>query len=254
LDKIKVAAVSYLNTKPLLYGIKRSEKLMNEIELIEDYPSSIAQMLINNEVDMGLVPVAIIPQLKEWYIVSDYCIGATEKVASVCLFGQEPMDKMEKILLDYQSKTSVELCKILMKDFWKKDIPFEDADKDYIKNIRGTTGGVIIGDRALEQRSTFPFIYDLAEAWIKFTGKPFVFAAWVANKPIPKKFVSLFNKANAEGVNNLNKVIAETPYGTYELNKYYSKNISYNLDSKKRKGLEFFLNLLNRDELPSATN
>ena len=248
LDKIRVAAVSYLNTKPLLYGIKRSEKLMNMMELVEDYPASIAQMLINNEVDMGLVPVAIIPQLKEWHIVSDFCIGAIEKVASVCLFSHEPMDKLEKVVLDYQSRTSVELCKLLLKDYWKKEVVFEKAGKDYIQNIQQTTGGVIIGDRALEQRGNFPFIYDLAEAWIKFTGKPFVFATWIANKPIPKSFIQLFNKANAEGVNNLNKIVAENPYRVYDLDKYYSKNISYNLDSKKREGLDMFLKLLEKAE------
>jgi chorismate dehydratase len=75
--KVRVGAVSYLNTKPLLYGVKRSG-LMDRIELVEEYPSRIATMLVNDQIDIGLVPVAIIPQLTEAHIVTDYCIG-TEK-------------------------------------------------------------------------------------------------------------------------------------------------------------------------------
>ena len=79
--KIKVGAVSYLNTKPLVYGFQQG-LMKNSIELIEDYPASIAGMLLNDEIDLGLVPVAIIPRLKEFHIISDYCIGTTGEVAS----------------------------------------------------------------------------------------------------------------------------------------------------------------------------
>ncbi|MEP7319377.1 MAG: MqnA/MqnD/SBP family protein, partial [Panacibacter sp.] len=119
MKKIKVGAVSYLNTKPLLYGIKRWPELMEQIELVEDYPSNIAAMLVEGTIDMGLVPVAVIPRLKEWHIITDYCIGADGDVASVCLFSEVPMEKIEKVLLDYQSKTSVNLAKILLKAYWK---------------------------------------------------------------------------------------------------------------------------------------
>src|SRR5438309_6104982 len=104
LDKIKVAAVSYLNTKPLLYGIRQHE-VLKKIDLIEDYPAKIAQLLINGQVDVGLVPVAIIPKLKEWHIVTDYCIGSEGAVASVCLFSEVPIWEIEKVYLDYQSRT-----------------------------------------------------------------------------------------------------------------------------------------------------
>jgi chorismate dehydratase len=104
LKKIKVGAVSYLNTKPLLYGVKRSG-LMDKIELIEEYPAKIAQMLLDNQIDVGLVPVAIIPKLKEAYIITDFCIGAEGEVASVCLFSEVPVEEIETVILDYQSRT-----------------------------------------------------------------------------------------------------------------------------------------------------
>jgi chorismate dehydratase len=243
LKKIKVGAVSYLNTKPLLFGVKRSG-LMDRIELIEDYPSRIAAMLLNDEIDVGLVPVAIIPKLKEAHIVTDYCIGAIGEVASVCLFSEVEMDKVEKVLLDYQSRTSVNLCKVLLKHYWKKEVEFVDVSTDFRSDIKGTTAGVVIGDRAFEQRKVSPFIYDLAAAWKDFTGLPFVFAAWVANKPLDEGFIDAFNMANGYGLKHIDEVVAENPYDLYDLKKYYLQNIDYILDKEKHKGLEKFLALL----------
>ena len=243
MKKIKVGAVSYLNTKPLLFGIERSDELMKEIELIKDYPSQIAKQLIKGEIDIGLVPVAIIPQLKEHYIISDYCIGAEGNVASVCLFSDVELDKIEKVLLDYQSKTSVALCKVLLKQHWKKQVILEDAQKDFTRQITGTTAGVLIGDRALRQREKSKFIYDLAGAWKIMTGLPFVFAAWIANKQLPEDFLKLFNKKNAEGVNNIDAVLQTVACDFYDMRTYYTQNISYKLSAEKLKGMNLFLEL-----------
>src|SRR5574338_133967 len=139
LKKIRVGAVSYLNTKPLLYGIKR-HPVLNEIELIEDYPSRIAQMLIDDEVDIGLIPVAATLRLKEWYIDSDYCIGSDGTVASVCIFCDVPIGEVKKVYLDYQSRTSVNLAKVLLKEYWKKEVKLIDATgEDFRDQIAGTT-------------------------------------------------------------------------------------------------------------------
>jgi chorismate dehydratase len=245
LSKIKVGAVSYLNTKPLLYGIKRSI-VMNEIELVEDYPSKIAEKLLNDEIDMGLVPVAVIPRMKEHYIVSDYCIGAEGEVGSVCLFSEVPIEKVEKVLLDYQSRTSVNLAKVLLRDFWKVQPVLEDTKEDFRKHIIGRTAGVVIGDRAFEQRKISTYTYDLGSAWRKMTDLPFVFAAWVANKKLDMEFMNAFNQANAFGLENIDEVVKENPYDLYDLDTYFRKNISYQLSEDKKKGLNLFLELMQR--------
>lgn len=217
---------------------------MNAIDLITDYPSAIASMLTEDTIDIGLVPVAAILKLKEYHIVGDYCIGAEGEVASVCLFSDVPMENIETILLDYQSRTSVNLCKVLLKYHWKTTPRLIDAKEDFRTHIKGTTAGVVIGDRALEQRHQSRYIYDLADAWKVFTGLPFVFAAWIANKPLPDSFCSIFNEANAIGLQCLDDVIAENPSTVYDLKTYYTKNISYKLTDEKRKGLQLFLELL----------
>jgi chorismate dehydratase len=243
--KIRVGAVSYLNTKPFLHGIKRSG-LMDRIELIEDYPSKIAGMLLNDEIDVGLVPVAILPQMKESHIITDYCIGAEREVASVALFSEVPMDQIETVLLDYQSRTSVNLAKILFKEYWKKDVVLQDAKEDFRSDIKGNVAGIVIGDRALEQRKISPYMYDLAANWIAFTGLPFIFAAWIANKPLGEDFEDAFNRANAYGIKHINEVVAEQHYTSYDLKKYYTENISYHLTENKKKGLALFLEKLSQ--------
>ncbi|MFA6056880.1 MAG: menaquinone biosynthesis protein [Taibaiella sp.] len=242
--KIKVSAVSYLNTKPLLYGIEH-HKVINDIELILEYPALIAQHLRDNTVDAGLVPVAAIPTIPNARIISDYGIGADNEVASVCIFSQVAIEHVEKIYLDYQSRTSIRLAQVLLKHYWKKDVEILQATENYIDEIKGTTAGVIIGDRALLQLQRFEHVYDLAAHWKKFTGLPFIFAAWVANKELPEDFVKAFNEANASGLEHIDQVVADNPFPAYDLNIYYRQNINYILDEDKKKGLALFLEYLN---------
>ena len=244
LDKIKVGAVSYLNTKPLLYGIKRNSGLLQQIELIEDYPSKIAQMLLDDEIDVGLVPVAIIPKMNEHFFVTDYCIGTESEVASVCLFSDVPIEKVSKILLDYQSRTSVNLIKVLLKHHWKIDLPLEDAQQNFREHIKGNTAAVVIGDRALEQRKISSYVYDLGLAWKTMTGLPFMFAAWVANKKLDDYFIKSFNKANAYGVHHIDEVVEQQKFEHYDLKKYYTENMSYERNQKKMEAMQQFISLL----------
>lgn len=240
--KWRIGAVSYLNTRPLLLGMEQSP-FKERIDLLKSYPAQIAQAILDDTIDIGLIPVAIMPLLKNPQIVSKYVIGTEGEVASVALFSQVPMDQIEKVYLDYQSRTSVALAKILLKQHWKKEVEFLIATEGYINEISGKTAGIIIGDRALASLNRFEHIYDLGLAWKAHTGLPFVFAAWVANKPIPAEFMEAFDVANGYGLKHLDEVIALIPTSeqVYDLHKYYTENISYELTSEKRKGLEKFL-------------
>ena len=218
--------------------------MKDEIELVTDFPASIADMLINDHVDISLVPVAIIPFLKEYYIITDYCIGSNGEVASVCLFSDVPLNEIKTILLDYQSRSSVGLLKVLLKYFWKLDVKLENADEGYEEEIGDSTAGLVIGDRAFIQRKKKKYMYDLGAAWKEMTGLPFVFAAWIANKKLPENFITKFNAATGKGLKYLPEIIAANPYPYYNLNEYYTKNISFNLNEEKLKGLEEYLKRL----------
>ena len=241
--KIRVGAVSYLNTKPLIYGFQHGI-MAESVELQIYFPSKIASMLLEDKIDIGLIPISIIPEMKEYYIISDYCIGCDGEVASVCLFSEVPLNAIEKILLDYQSRTSVELLKILIKEFWKIDPVLEETTGEYQSKISGNTAALVIGDRALEQRKISVYIYDLGLEWKKFSGLPFVFAAWVSNKKLDANFIASFNEANAYGLDKIDKIVMDNSYSTFDLNEYYTKNISYLLDGRKKESLEVFIKTL----------
>lgn len=217
---------------------------MQELELIIDYPAKIAEQLVRDEIDMGLVPVAIIPRLNDYYINGEYCIGSNGPVASVCLFSDVPLEAIETVLLDYQSRTSVQLARVLLERYWKISPRLVDAGKDFRDHIQGVTAGVVIGDRALEQRKRSPYVYDLGEAWKKMTGLPFVFAAWISNKSLPKDFVERFDKANQAGLDHIEDVVRENPYPIFDLHEYFTRFLDYHLDTPKRNGLEKFLQYL----------
>ena len=241
--KIKVGAVNYLNTKPLIYGFQHG-LMQDDIELILDFPSKIATMLLNDEIDVGLIPVAVIPHLTEHYIISDFCIGSDGEVASVCLFSEVELNKIENVLLDYQSRTSAELLKILIRNFWKISPSIQETSSDYIDKIKFTTAGLIIGDRALKQRGKSAYHFDLGLEWKKYTGLPMVFAAWVSNKKLDDQFIREFNEANNIGLQQLDKVIQENPCSFFDLDQYYRRHIKYSLDERAAKGMELFLSKL----------
>src|SRR5262245_50524519 len=116
--KIRVGAVSYLNTKPFLLGIERSE-ISKEIQLLLRHPSAIADDLMNGRIDAGLVPVSVIPRIKAANIISDFGICCDGEVGSVIICSQVSLEESEKLFLDYQSRTSAVLTQILLREFWK---------------------------------------------------------------------------------------------------------------------------------------
>lgn len=229
---------------PFLYGLEQSGLIGSELNLSRDIPAECARKLLHNEVDIGLIPVAVIPHLKENYIISDFCIGADGAVHSVMLYSQVPLEKIEKIYLDYQSRTSVKLVQVLAKEYWKINPEFISAEKGFEEKISGTTAAVVIGDRTFELNNKFPFVFDLPHEWKKMTGMPFVFACWVANKKIPITFINSFNIALAYGVNNIDKSIeAYQLHNQYSINvAYYLKNnIVYTFGKKQQEVLNLFL-------------
>lgn len=250
-EKIRVGIVSYLNTRPLIYGLERLP-IKNKIELIEAYPALLADMLKNNEIDLGLVPVAIIPQLGNYFINGNYCIGAVGNVASVALFSEVPINAIKRIYLDYQSRSSVQLLKWLLKYHWNISPELIEAtDESYIKQIKEDTAALIIGDRALINRGKSTYIYDLAGVWKTATGLPFVFAAWVSTKKLSEDFIAEFDEANAYGLKHIDEIAEEHHNDVYDLKKYFSVNLSYTLDEDKRKGLEKFIKAISEKAILS---
>lgn len=244
LEKIRVGIVNYLNTRPLIYGLERPP-IAEKIELTGDYPSRIAGLLLNDEIDVGLVPVAALKNMPEYHIVGNHCIGTRGEIASVALFSEVPVSEIKKVYLDYQSRSSVALLKFLMKEYWGINPEIIQAENEsYRDKLTGTTAGLVIGDRALEQRKRSTFIYDLGSEWRAITGLPFVFAVWASKQKLPDDFIEQFDAANANGLRHIDEIVAGTSYDLYDLKKYYSLHLSYKLDELKLRAMELFLHVI----------
>jgi len=250
MKKIKISAISYLNTFPFLYGIYSDINFLNKISISTDYPALCAKKLINNKVDIGLIPIAVLPEIKNHNIISDYCIGASGRVQSVMLFSDVPISDIDSLYLDYQSKTSVGLIKILAKNFWKITPKWISGLNGYEKNICGKNAGLVIGDRALNLLNKYKYVYDLATEWRKMTNLPFVFATWTSNKKIDERFILEFNNKIEFGVNNIEKAISffdeQTSNINFDVYKYLNENIDYKLNSEKHEAIKLYLDLLKR--------
>jgi chorismate dehydratase len=241
MQKLRISAVSYLNTLPFVYGITHSG-LLGQAQLFLDVPSVCADKLIHGQADAGLVPVAAIPLIKNARIISDFCIGADGAVQTVLLVSRIPLDQIKHIHLDLESRTSVALAKVLAREYWNINPVWHalsaEVEADSIE------ASVLIGDKTFNLSDRFTYTYDLAAEWKAFTGLPFVFACWVVNRKISAKEEQELNDSFAYGLNHKEDAIAELthlPISKIKLLDYLNNSISFNLDDAKREALKLFL-------------
>lgn len=243
---LKISAVSYLNTFPFVFGLKKSGHLHNfTLEL--DVPSLCAEKLKNGTVDIALVPAGALPEISEFHYISDYCIGAVGEVKTVLLLSKVPLDQISRIHLDFDSRTSVELVKVLAKHHWHISPQWESLKPEQSVLMPQFESLVAIGDKTFAIRKDFPYIYDLAAEWISFTGLPFVFAVWISKEKLPDDVLSDFSRALAFGISHKRECVDYFHYKLPDCSdslSYLEHNISYDFDAKKKEGLNAFLSIL----------
>jgi len=249
--KIKISAVKYANTYPFLYGMYKTG-FDKKVSISTDHPADCASRLIEGDVDIGLIPIAALPLMKEYYIITDFCLGAYGKVRTVMLLSNCSFNKIERIYLDYRSRSSVNLARILAKYYWKKTFIWAETSEDFnFLDIKDNEALVLIGDQCFEYENRFSQKIDLAEEWYNYTGLPFAFACWTANKKLEENILDDFNAALKTGVENIPEVVKlyrETgSIKGEDLNIYLTKNMDFHLTNEKRKAIELFLRLM--DEL-----
>ena len=250
MKKIRISAVRYANTYPFIWGLKESG-FEKRVILETDHPADCAAKLISGKADIGLVPVAALPLIRSYHIISEYCIGANGKVRTVMLLSNCDFRDIEAINLDYRSKSSVNLTRVLAKNMWKKEYKWINTSNEFdFVNIGKKEAVVLIGDQCFELENRFNHKVDLAEEWKKQTGLPFVFACWASNTDLDIDFISDFNSALKSGVDNIDKVAAAFSKSSGiekdVLRNYLKYNIDYIFDSEKKKAMNLFLELLGK--------
>ncbi len=256
---MRIAASSYSNTAPLvwsfLYGANRGR-----VELILDNaPARSAELLDARRVDAALVPVIAYQTIDGLRMVPDVCVGAKQKVRSVCLItdGRDLTD-VRSVALDASSKTSVVLTKIIFREFLESDPQWRDAEPNIDEMLARSDAALIIGDPALALSGAVARIagrrrvYDLAELWHSYTDLGFVFAMWMTRQ---ERCEIDFAAARDEGLAHLDEIAAnyeaEMPLSHDELRRYLADNISYSVDPSMQAGLDLFYQLAEKQgEIP----
>ena len=247
-EKIRISAVKYANTYPFIYGMTVTG-FDRKVILTTDHPANCASKLINGQVDIGLIPVAALPLVPHYQIITDFCLGAYGKVRTVMLLSNCRFEEINKIFLDYHSRSSVNLARILARNYWNRNFEWAGTSEGFdFLGISGSEAVVLIGDRCFQYEKRFRYRIDLAEEWFKFTGLSFTFACWTANRKLEKEFLKEFNDALAEGVNNIPDVVNKYGHsGTIRGNDlliYLTDNMSFDLNDDKKKAIELFLSLM----------
>jgi chorismate dehydratase len=244
-SKLRIGAVTYLNTKPLVHGLA---ELLPAAELVYDYPSRLADALATGELDIALVPSAEVMRNLDWVIVSDACIGCRGPVLSVKLLFRVPPGEVQTLALDEGSRTSAALAQVLLKEIHGviprlTALPLgcepseADADADAV---------LVIGDRAIRSADgVFTEAWDLGDRWCRWTELPFVFAMWVARPGVDTSAAErALAVARDNGLAHLTQIAREQsavmnlPYElVYE---YLSRNLHFVMGPGERRGLELF--------------
>jgi chorismate dehydratase len=249
MELLKISAVSYLNTIPFVYGILKSGHLEN-FRLDLDVPSVCAEKLLKGEVDVALVPVGAYPDFKNIVMVSEYCIGAVGKVKTVLLLSQKPLEQIDNIYLDYDSRTSVQLVKVLAEHYWQLSPQWKRLNPGQSDHPKRLTSLVAIGDKTFELVKQYKYVYDLAEEWFRFTGLPFVFAVWLSKKQLPAILKDQLNGALSYGLEHKAESVEyfkDKLPSCGDCLSYLENNISFQFDDEKKKGMQLFLEYISQD-------
>jgi cyclic dehypoxanthinyl futalosine synthase len=244
--RLRVAAVQYLNARPLFEGLDR-EPAASRVALDLALPAEVARRVAEDEADVALMPVAAAATIGDLRIVRGCAIGAQGKVRSVVLAADRPLEELENVALDLSSRTSVALARLIVRRLrtgkeprWI-GLPAARA----IEAIGGQTGAVVIGDPALSIEGKHQYVIDLGEAWLEWTNLPFVFAAWCGRAgAVDAKDEKLLFDAKLRGLARRDGIAdehaAQTGLDPASLRSYLRQAIRYDLDDAERAGLERF--------------
>jgi chorismate dehydratase len=262
ISKIRIGAVSYLNTKPLIYDLPR---LAPQADLILDYPSRLADSLAEGGLDVALIPSIEFFQDPGYTIVSDACIGCRGPVLSVKLYARRPMNRIRSVALDEGSRTSAALTQVLLSERFGIRPRLEKLPLDKSYADTGADAVLVIGDRAMHEPSeglngpseAFEEVWDLGEEWVRWSGLPFVFAMWTARSGRDLSGVeTALEAARDAGERHLGEIAAReaAPLGLTQEQclGYLRDNLYFHLGPREWRGLALFHQLAQKLDLAPA--
>ncbi|RLD19489.1 MAG: ABC transporter substrate-binding protein [Bacteroidetes bacterium] len=236
--KIGLAAVKYLNTLPMLHGLKHSPH-SGRFDLHLEDPAECARMLLEGEVDIALCPVGALIDIAGYHIVSQYGIACKGPVRTVSIYSDQPLEELKVVRLYSESRSSNLLARILDQKLWKLGLQFIGPDDD---GPDLPTGHLVIGDACFDRETEFQHITDLGDAWMKLTGLPFLFACWVSIKPVDDDIRDILDNAFSFGIADLENLDLPQSQIHVDLHHYLKHHIRYRIDAKTLDGMTKFIN------------
>jgi chorismate dehydratase len=243
---VRVGAVSYLNSKPLVEDLS---ELLPEATVSLDYPSRLADQLAAGDLDVALIPSVEYMRGTDYEIISDACVATRGPVLSVKLYSRVDPGAIRTLALDEGSRTSATLARIMLLERYgvdpaRKPLPIEmsvqHTDADAV---------LVIGDRAMHApNEKFHTVWDLGEEWLAWTGLPFVFAMWVARRGVASSHVEqMLSESRDRGVARISDIAqreaSKLNIPAENAERYLTDNLFFRLTSAERSGLRLFQQL-----------
>ena len=251
MKRLRISAISYLNTAPLMWDFEHGDRGAS-FDISYTVPSQCAASLAAGSADIGIIPAAAYATIPGLVILPGVAIASRKPVRSILLVSKVPLEQIRTVALDTSSLTSVALTKVLFAKWWGQDRTFTSMAPDVEKMLAEHEAGLVIGDPALRIDRSRYLTYDLAEEWIRLTGKPFVFAFWAVRQaalndvPAVLDLATVFQDSRDHGMEplNLDRIVQEwSPrlgLSEADIRAYLTENIYYELDAACIEGLQLF--------------
>jgi chorismate dehydratase len=249
--RFRISAISYLNTAPLMWDFEHGSAGQH-FDISYTLPSGCALALAEGSADIGIIPAAAYTQIPGLQILPDVAIASRRAVRSILLVSKKPIEQVGTIALDTSSLTSVALTKVLFETWLGGQRTFISMPPNLGQMLAQCDAGLLIGDPALKVDRSRYHTLDLAEEWIRFTGKPFVFAFWAVRSAALHEadpsldLAAIFRDSREHGLasENLHSITREWAprLGLSEVDvlSYLTENIYYHLDTGCLEGLQLF--------------
>lgn len=249
---MRISAISYLNTAPLMWDFEQ-RRAPEGFEVSYTVPSQCAAQLAAGTADIGLIPAAAYATVPDLSVIPGVAIASKQAVRSILLVSKKPLDDIESIALDRSSLSSTSLVRVLFEKFWGGARSFAPHAPDLDTMLAKHDAALLIGDPALRVDPSRYQTWDLAEEWIRLTGKPFVFAFWaVRNEALKSARVDLaaiFQASRDHGLapDSLREIghswAPRLGLSEDEIRQYLTQSIYFFLDEACLEGLRLFYDL-----------
>ncbi len=249
--RLRISAISYLNTAPLMWDFEHGEA-GREFEIAYTLPSACARALEAGTADIGIIPAAAYASVPGLVVLPGVAIASRRPVRSILLVSKVPVEKIRAVALDTSSMTSVALTKVLFDKWLGGGRTFTPMAPNIDRMLAEHDAGLVIGDPALQVDRSRHFTLDLAEEWIRYTAKPFVFAFWAVRQealreaPQSPDLAVVFQQSRDHGLepSSLDTIAREwaprLALKESDVRFYLTENIYYQLDGPCLEGLRLF--------------